>query len=238
MNKRNSKEIQDRFADSATAMVMDQYMADLTENLPAEPDDDSIEISEEFDLKCRKLINKGLAKKRWQQIGKKLTHGAGAAALAIFIFLGVLALLFTTVEAIRIPIINFFLHQKEDHLEISNDNNVAVSAGNPVEGLTPAGYELELCNIDNDDIVIMYVNPHGDYIRYFSNPSIGKLYADNEDAVTESITISDQEAILIYKDGYTLIWLNSDGSILHRLEANALSREEIIALANSIVKTQ
>lgn len=237
MNKRNSKEIQDRFADSATAMVMDQYMTDLTENLPAEPDDDSIEISEEFDLKSRKLINRELAKKRWQKIGKKLARGTGAAAIVIVLLLGVFAILFTTVEAFRVPIINFFLDQKEEYLEIAGKDDNSVNAENPLDGLLPAEYKLESFEkATTGNISILYANPQGEYVIYFSDPYTSTIHLDTENASVEHTLVSGRDAILINKNGYQLTWFNDAGDQVYRLDASSLSKEELIEIAEIIEK--
>lgn len=231
----NRKEIQERFADSAVAMFMEQYMTEIAEVADENAEDDSIEISEEFDRRGRKLIKKGLAKKQRQHAAKKLLRVAKVAVITIFILLGTFAILFTTVEAIRVPIINFFLEQKEEYLEITGRDDNTVIYGNPLEGLLPAEYELELCDIaSSENTLVEYINEQGNYIIFFSGPSTGTLHADNEDAITEHISISNREAILICKNGYKLIWSNSDGSKLYQLETDALTREEIIAIAEKI----
>ncbi len=234
-NHMNRKDIQERFADSAVAMFMEQYMTEIAEVADENAEDDSIEISEEFDRRGRKLIKKGLAKKQRQHAAKKLLQIGKVAVITFFILLGTFAILFTTVEAIRVPILNLLF--KDEYLEISDSNESSASVANLLEEFVPAGYTLEACDIaSTGDISIIYKDEQDNYIFYdeFSNMDISTLHLDVENAVTESITISGCDAVLINKHGYQLAWFNSDGNKLYQLESATLSREEIINIAEQI----
>lgn len=60
----NSEEIFEQFADAAAALVMDQYVTAMQESVAAESEVPLVEIPEELDQKCRRLIKKKLAKKQ------------------------------------------------------------------------------------------------------------------------------------------------------------------------------
>ena len=63
------------------------------------------------------------------------------------------------------------------------------------------------------------------------------LQVDNELAAkTEKVQILSHDGFLIEKDSYQLVWLDSDEGKLFQLTASAMSREEIIALAENIEK--
>ena len=239
----NSEEIFEQFADAAAALVMDQYVTAMQESVAAEAEVPLAEIPEELDQKCRRLIKKKLAKKQRKHVAKKLLRFTRTAVLTDVILFGVVGILFTTVEAVRVPIINFFLEQKDGYLEIrggdTNSNRYveehSASADAILEGLLPADYCLETYDQNSaGGISIMYVNPLGEYIILCVDPYAGTLHVDTEDAVAEYTTISGCEAVLINKDGFQLVWLNVESGQLSRLEATALSREEIINLAENI----
>lgn len=241
----NSEEIFEQFADAAAALVMDQYVTAMQESVAAEAEVPLVEIPEELDQKCRRLIKKKLAKKQRKYVAKKLLRFTRTAVLTVVILFGVVGILFTTVEAIRVPIINFFLEQKDGYLEIRggdmNSNRYveehSASVDAILEGLLPADYYLETYDQNSaGGISIMYVNPLGEYIILCVDPYAGTLHVDTEDAVAEYMTISGCEAVLINKDGFQLVWLNAGKEQLSRLEATALSREEIVNLAENIEK--
>lgn len=146
----NSEEIFEQFADAAAALVMDQYVTAMQESVAAEAEVPLVEIPEELDQKCRRLIKKKLAKKQRKYVAKKLLRFTRTAVLTVVILFGVVGILFTTVEAVRVPIINFFLEQKDGYLEIrGGDTNNSYYVGehsprgdNLLEGLLPADYAV------------------------------------------------------------------------------------------------
>lgn len=233
---RNSEKLYDRYADAVTALVMDQYVTAMAESLAAE-ERAPVEISAELDSRCRKLIKKGYAKQLRRSVGKKLLRGAGAAVIAFFLLCGVFAVLFSTVEAIRAPIINFFTEQKEEASEITGrDRDEYDRSEDVLSGLLPEGYEPVECKRSSDgDLTIRYADA-GDGTVFYDEFALtnGTYQTDTEDAVTEDITIGGRDALLIEKNGYKVIWYSASGEVAYQLEGNQLSREEILAIAEAI----
>ena len=114
---KNDKEKQ-KDIDVTAAWLMKQYTLAVQEALQSETDDE--EMPEELDKKCRELIKKEVKKQRYKQIAKKAGRFTCVAMLTVVMLFGVVGILFTTVEAVRAPIIRFFIAQKEDHLEITD----------------------------------------------------------------------------------------------------------------------
>ena len=114
---KNDKEKQ-KDIDVTAAWLMKQYTLAVQEVLQSETDDE--EMPEELDKKCRELIKKEVKKQRYKQIAGKVGRFTCAAMLTVVMLFGVVGILFTTVEAVRAPIIRFFIAQKEGHLEITD----------------------------------------------------------------------------------------------------------------------
>ena len=232
----NSEIIYDRYADAVTALVMEQYMTALAESLAAE-DRAPVEIGAELDGRCRKLIKKGYARQLRRSVGKKLLRGASVAAIVFLLLCGVFAVLFSTVEAIRVPIINFFIEQKEKYLEITGkDQDEYDRSEDVLAGLVPEGYTpVECRRASNGNLTIWYVDA-GDGMIYYNEfiMTNGTFQTDTEDAVIEDITIGGRDALLIEKYGYKVVWYSPSGEVVYQLEGNQLSREEIIAIAEAI----
>lgn len=232
----NSEILYDRYADAATALVMDRYVSALAEALAAE-DRAPVEISAALDQKCRQIIKKGCAKQLRRSIGKKLLHGARVAMLAFLILCGVFAILFTTVEAIRDPIVNFFIEQKKAEPEITDREQAEYDPGEDVlAGLLPEGYEpLECVRSSDGDLTIRYADDGDGKVLYDEVILTDATYRiETEDAVTEEIQIGGRDALLVEKNGYQVIWHSASGEVMYHLEGNRLSREEILAIAEAI----
>ena len=234
----NSEKLYEQYADAAAALVMDRYLAALAEYLAAE-DCAPVEIGAELDAKCRRHIKKGLAKRRRRRFGKRLLRALGIGAGVLLLLLGVFAVLVSTVESVRVPVVNYFIDKRESYLEISGAEQGQRAAqpsasGDVLADLVPPGYELQMFDTAaTGDVAIIYAAPQGGQIAYFASPPSGTVQIDTEDAVTEDVTISGREAMLIEKNGFTVVWFGEDGAVC-RLFADALSREEILAMAEAI----
>lgn len=243
MSKRTINEkIYEQYVEAATALVMEQYAVAMRENLCNEPQsEEAVEVPDALDQKCRKLIRRKLAKERRKHARKKLLRFTGYAAAAIIAVFGIGGILFATVDAVRVPIINLFIDQKDGYIEFryAEDSDwVFENSEDPLAGLLPDGYALVLLDSScYGSLFARYKNSCGDILTFnaYSDPSLLKV--DNETAAkTEKVQILSYDGILIEKKGYQLVWLDTDEGKLYQLTASALSREEIIALAENIEK--
>lgn len=237
---KSDKELYDQFAEAATALIMRQYATSagrtVMKTAPMQ------KTSEELDERCRKQIKRNLRKQQMKVVAKMALRYTKRVAMFIVMLFGIVGILFTTVEAVRVPIINFFIEQKDGYLEISGTEGEKkpseereTTAKNPLDGLLPEGYELVVYEeYPAGGVTAIYKNTENDYILLSERRNTGKLKVDNENADTEHITILSYEAVLIGMEEYQLVWMNSDNERIYRLKVNALSREEIIKLAENI----
>lgn len=234
---RNSDTLYDRYADALTALVMEQYVSALAEALAAE-DPAPVEISAELDARCRKSIKTGCVKVLCRHVGKKLLRGTSVAVIVFLLLCGVFAVLFSTVEAIRVPIVNFFIEIQEEEPEDSGSSpeaDAAASGRNYLEGLAPADYELTEFLDQDGTLYILYTNPAGKEICFNLFSKGDSLDSDSNDAATEALMICGCDATLLTKDGkQQVVWSRDEEACICRLEASAMCREDLIALAEAI----
>ena len=237
---KSDKELYDQFAEAATALIMRQYATSagrtVMKTAPMQ------KTSEELDERCRKQIKRNLRKQQMKVVAKMALRYTKRVAMFIVMLFGIVGILFTTVEAVRVPIINFFIEQKDGYLEISGTEGEKkpseereTTAKNPLDGLLPEGYELVMYEEDSiGGIFVKYENVTGEYVLYSVSPLTNMLNIDNEEADIEYLTNHTYEAVLIGKEEHQLVWINSYSESSHCLEANALTRDQIVELAKSI----
>lgn len=147
---------------------------------------------------------------------------------------GIGGILFTTVEAVRVPIINFFIAHTDCYLEISGSSIDSNQDADIISKYVrwdffPEGYDFKCCeNTSSGGFLLVYEDDANDYIILTIEPSEGTLHVDVENAASETLSILGCKAILINKDGHQLVWLNEKKGERLQLDATALSREEII----------
>ena len=160
---------------------------------------------------------------------------------------GVVGILFTTVEAVRAPIIRFFIAQKEGHLEITNsgketDTRTLTNTADFAEmnarlaKLLPEGYVQTDENVSSmGNTMATYVNSEGGRIVFSIKPQQRTFHFDTEEtASTEKMKIGTYDAILVAKNGYRLIWFDAANNVLYQLITDALSKDEIISIADEL----
>lgn len=232
---RNRQEIYDRYADAATELIMDQYAEALSESARAEEQEP---IPEALDEKCQKLIRNRLRKQHLHFFSKKLYRITRAAAVLVLCLLGVFAVLFTTVEAIRVPVINFFIEQKDGYLEFTAQEGVYSGkieeeiSDDPLRAYLPKDYVLKRSERNSlGGIYVLYENASRRFVSFSVHTPTSNIHVDNEGAYTEYTKVLSYEAVLITKDINQLIWRDPETGIVYHFASDALTGTELIALA-------
>ncbi|HHU74053.1 MAG TPA: DUF4367 domain-containing protein [Clostridiales bacterium] len=164
------------------------------------------------------------------------------AAIILLAFLGIQAMLITTVEAYRFrffdTIINFTSKFTQiDFVENEPDDMVNLPkdwAGKYYLSYIPEGYQLVNSEFEHGNGYLKYENGLGEVFRFFwiSGEST-TLRTDSDDKDMKKVMIHDEEAFLLKKDKMiNLHWiLNQD---ILTLEATGLRNNEIIKVAEKI----
>lgn len=116
-NLKINQELEDQYVDASVALIMDQYAQVLSQKLDQEMENDKecadLVYPEALDQRCQQLIQEEYTRMRRK---KRLVTAKKILNRAAIIFVALLAIggvLFTTVEAIRLPIMNLFIEMKE-----------------------------------------------------------------------------------------------------------------------------
>lgn len=239
----DNQDVYDQYIDAAVALVMEEHAAAMRSGMMAEPPTEPVPPA--LHERCEKLIQKRSAKARRKAALQVFFGVTRKIAIIALVSLSIGSVLFMTVDAIRRPVISFFLGQHDEYVLITGQdqedattNPVSPDQNDPLKGLLPEGYVLESCNTDSDGYLdAYYFNENGEEIDYSIMPSRTAIQVDDEDAAsTRQIKIGDYDAILIEKNGYTLIWLNHTTKTVHYLSASTLTADEIVQLAETIVQ--
>lgn len=238
-----NEEIYEQYVEAATALVMEQYTVAMREKLlSSEEDVEAVTVPKELNTRCRKLMKRKLAKQRRKRAGKILLRFSGVAAAVIIALFGIGGILFTTVDAVRQPIMNLFIEQRKGYVSITtagqSDRASTDISEITLAGLVPDGYKLAIYNASyNGSIDALYRNPQSEQLLISVGPDNTALHIDTEGAASvETMKIQSFDALLVEKNGYQLVWLDTESHLLFHIHAFALSKEEVIELAENIEK--
>ena len=248
-NLRIDKELEEQYVDASVALFMDQYAQVLSQKLDQEMENDKeyadLVYPESLDQRCRKLIqdeHKRMRRKKRVVTVKKVLN---RAAIILVALLALSSVLFMTVDAIRIPIMNFFVEKQSDswHITGSSQNTAKVeSQGTSTFGFTnsyanrmPSEYSVVQIIFDtHTDFFGVFENSLGQEVRLFINPAESNIYIDSENVDTaEYILVLDYEGVLISEGEYCrVVWLQND--VLITIISKNMDNQSAIALAELI----
>jgi len=220
-------ELQEQFSDAAIALMMHEYAQDSGEDLLHKFQDSGEIIPPELDQRCQKAIQK--AHKR-TLMGSTLQRAARAAACGV-ILLVLLFPLAMSVEAFRIPTLNFILKYGKGFTGItfSQDSGSFTALDNLrllLWPTIPEGYEFEAEHVNTvnprgveqiSSFLIRYQNEDGGKLDIAITKAEGAINVDSQDAQVISMELSGQQAVFIAGEALRILWVNEDQGQLYNV---------------------
>ena len=249
MNKRTiNKEVYENYVDATVALLMECYAVDtLEESIQAELSAEKceqVEFSAQLDDRCRRLLKKEMTRSNTKKYLKKCLKGLRYAAASLVLLLALSSVLFMTVEAVRVPVMNYFIEEQDGHWEISKESSAGASrVSNAVDldkllsDLIGKDYYLIVQEDSLNESTVIYENTSG--IRIFCKAVSGNnwIAIDSEDAeISHQHSISGYDAITVVKDGTTtLTWVHANLGKVFILAADDMGEDEILRLGEQLI---
>lgn len=248
MNKPEiNQEVYEQYLDATVALFMEHYSAMLTEKVSSEDKDEEVAFPETLDLKCKALIKKEASKQKRLTLWKHTKRTLKAAAVFAIAVLTTFSMLFVSVEAFRIQVINFYIENKNGYWSINGEPDLqqeeiveetaSFDINNPLKGLIPEEYRMiSISNADSQRTSAIYENSTSDRIRFFIMPYDVSLRVDSENASTaKEIKILDFDGVLSIKTQTSQVtWHNKETGLMYLIVTNQLSESDLITLAENI----
>lgn len=245
MSENKKLELLDQYDDVTFALLMDEYAEEEGARLRKEFEEaqaagEVTDTSDALDEKCLQMIHRDYAKKRGKDNVRKIIRMTSKVAVAVMVFLGLMTTMVMSVDAFRIPVLNFFIEQYEHYSSLQLNNN-AQSEDSIIEaeyllGLLPDGYyKTSETSVPKVKISI-YENDSGEIVQFSITQTDGGYNIDTEDALISEIVLGEYKGLLLEKDGYQAIWYDTENSIVYNLRATGLERNMFLEICNSVVK--
>lgn len=145
---------------------------------------------------------------------RRAVSGFRRLAAALLLILGIGGVLTMSVDAYRTKFFEIIMEVFPELTSIRTapkDPSVEHEF-EPVEpGYVPEGYEVEERIIDQLGVSIIYVNQMNQRIGYQQLlMGTGEVILDTENAKVETISLNEQEALAIEKDGFCILWWSKE----------------------------
>ena len=243
MNEQKKQKLLEQYDDAAFALLMDEYAETEGARLMAEFEAAQAagqvpEMPAELDEQCRRMIRRDRAKKRGKQAARSFRKVAVKAAVAVLVFIGLMTTVVMSVDALRVPVLNYLIEQygKYSSIDFSDQTN-NVTLGNsidPLPNLIPEGYTEVVYDDSNGLISVMYENESGNYILFYMIPASGEFWFDTEGATCENVMLGDYSAILIREERLQMIWVDEDMQICFSFVSDGLDEDTFWDICESL----
>ncbi|MBR5529851.1 MAG: DUF4367 domain-containing protein [Oscillospiraceae bacterium] len=243
MNEQKKQKLLEQYDDAAFALLMDEYAEEEGARLMAEFEAAQAagqvpEMPQTLDEQCRRMIRRDRAKKRSKQAVRSFRKVAVKAAVAVLVFIGLMTTVVMSVEALRVPMLNYLVKHSEKYSSIDftdqSDKETLGNSINPLANLIPEGYS-EVTYEDNDGLIsAIYENEFGNYILLSMVPTSGELWFDTEGATCENVTLGDYSAILIREERLQMIWVDEDMQICFSFVSDGLDEDTFRDICESL----
>ena len=114
MSENKKLELLDQYDDVTFALLMDEYAEEEGARLRKEFEEaqaagEVSDTSDALDERCLQMIHRDFAKKRGKDNVRKIIRMTSKVAVAVMVFFGVAATTIMSVDAFRIPTINYII---------------------------------------------------------------------------------------------------------------------------------
>lgn len=167
----------------------------------------------------------------------KLKKLASKAAIFIAIFTIGFYITFSTVDAFKITVINFFIEQKEKFSLLSlTENNPSPVPSELTEKYyphyLPEGYELSDTFVNDNSVEISYINKENEIINYGYFGIDATTGIDTENRTETSVLINGNQGYIYSKNNHKILTFTSYDCIF--VIDGFITQEEMIKMAESI----
>ena len=221
---------------------MEQYAKALDAELNQKMDECvGEEFPPELDKRCRALIQQEYKKAQNKNRRKSALRVLRSAAVVAMVMLSLSSILFMTVEAFRLPIMNFFVEKTDRYWQMTaNPKEDSISATynleNPLDGIIADIFELTSLSgsVESGDLIAKYSYEDSAEITLFVNLSNGSLQIDCENAIVTDATVAGHAAKLYEKaDSISLVWLDDNISRAFSICAVNVTNETVTYIAEA-----
>jgi len=235
---------QERYLDAAVGVFMEQYAKLLGDSIKQDMIqalNEPVPFPEGLDARCQKLLQNHLKLQRQAARKKLLRRCLGAVAILLLVLIGSFSILFSTVDAVRVAVLDFIIEKTDSYWIFTEDKN-AISTQefdetNPLGCILPNDFTMTFHqgNLGISYICAEYRNSENQSLFFSMEPSGATILLDAEDAHILEFILNGHNAFLITEDsGIRLLWLDDNKELFFTLITNNLPEEDILSYGEQI----
>lgn len=234
----------ERLEEATVAIFMDRYAQALDAGIDRKIEECAGDaFPEELDNRCRALIEQANRKAKNKKRIKSALRVLRSAAVVTVVLVGLFSVLFVSVEAFRIPILNFFIEKTDRYWEIT---------ATPKEAFIPIGYDPEdplggiigsftltslTGSVESGDLLAIYNLGDDIELALFADYSFGNIRLDGEDYAVTEITVAGHTGQMYAEgDRVNLAWLDENIDRIFVICTQNIAEEAVMQVAEEFAR--
>ena len=194
--------------------------------------------------KCRQLIRKAYEKKRNRGLLCRVFKACAKMAVVVMALFGIAATAILSVDAWRVPVLNFALDHGGKFAFVNVGFNDAglekqfKAIVKTVEANLPGGYSLEeKPDTSGMSLLIRTKNGEGEKLTIHVSRDTAQIKVDTENAHIQEMELEGgKKGYLIYKDGPYIIWHDEAKGLIISVAARKTEPDDFWKLVNALAK--
>lgn len=236
LSENKKLELLDQYDDVTFALLMDEYAEEEGARLRKEFEEaqaagEVTDTSDALDEKCLQMIHRDYAKKRGKDNVRKIIRMTSKVAVAVMVFLGLMTTTVMSVDAFRIPALNFILEHFDEYSSLTFSDVTQPQKHSTAElfdCLLPDDYIEISSTITENVTMVVYQNSVGNMAQLYVTPAGGEVKIDTEDALYSEIELAEYKAILLEEEGYQVMWTVPEDGLLFTVQSDGLTKEAVL----------
>lgn len=242
------QELIEQYEEAALALLMEEYAEAQGELLWREYEEAAAQgkteaMPQALKDKCQRLLQKAYKKGRNRSLLRRIFKTCAKVMVVALALFGILSATVLSIEALRVPTLNFILDRGGKFAFVNVGFNDAglekqfKAIVKTVQDNAPEGYTFAKTPVtDEPTLLIKMVNSEGEILHVVAHRENTSIKVDTEDAVIQELELYDNKAYLIMKDGPYIIWHDEDKGLIISVSARKVEMDDFWRLAYALAK--
>lgn len=230
---------EEQLQDASLLILMDEYAQADGQKLLLNFETTGITMPDSLDKVCQLQIEQYRRKSEKSTLLRNTVYRVVKVAAAFMIVCSLSANLILSVEAIRVPCLNFFIRITDYFTEINFSGKQSSHDSDILPFSPPDGYTLIVQKHNYDDFskirpdsILFYgfQKDDGSMLSIDSLPAVGSISLDTEDSESVSFYMNGMKAIHIMKSNgeQTIVWFDESHNRIYNVFCSNMDKDEFM----------
>lgn len=200
-------------------------------------------MPEDLKSKYHQLIDQAYQKKRQRKLFSSITKTVGKVAVVALVLFGIASATILSVDAWRVPVLNFILDESGDHavVNVGYSNSSLKKQFEEIVDIAcdhaPSGYELSQTPAVNESILhVQMESTESKLLVVMVRQITDRISIDTEDAEYTELNLDGKHAYLVTEEGLYIIWFDDVRQLIYSVYAQDLPADSFWAFVHALAK--